>query len=70
MNVYVSFFESGRVIVTQKDEPILIFENKPGLVEEIESQGFDIEEIQYLMNQAGEKHNGISWNLMPANSPV
>lgn len=70
MIAYVSFFESGRVVVTQKDKPILVFKNEVGLVAEIESKGFDIEEIQYLMNLAGEKHNGISWDLMPLDNPV
>lgn len=68
---HVSFFESGRAIVTQAGKPILIFKNQPGLVEEIEACGFDIYEIQTAMNLAAEKHNGISWDLVPsADSPV
>lgn len=62
---YVSFFESGRVVVSQYGKPILIFKNKFGLVAEIESHGFDIDEVQAAMNIAAEKHNGISWDLMP-----
>ena len=69
-NTYISFFESGRVIVSQPNKPILVFNNQPGLVAEIESHGFDIDEVQDAMNLAAEKHNGISWDLIPPAIPV
>lgn len=69
-NTYVSFFESGRVVVTQPDKPILVFKNQPGLVAEIESYGFDIDDVQAAMNLAAEKNNGISWDLIPPSLPV
>lgn len=65
MAAYVSFFESGRVIVSQKDKPVLVFKNQVGLMSEIKSKGFDAIEIVKLMNSASEKHDGIAWDLMP-----
>ena len=62
--------KSGRVIVTQENKQMLIFKNKPGLVAEIDSHGFDIDEIQAAMNLSAEKHNGISWDLIPPGLPV
>lgn len=62
---YVSIFESGRVIVTHGSRPVLIFQNAPGLCAEMEAQGFDVEEVQELINEAAAKRNGISWDLMP-----
>ena len=65
IKTYISFFESGRVIVKQKKKPLLIFKNQAGLVAEIESHGFDIDEVQEAMNAAAEKNDGISWDLIP-----
>ena len=62
---YVSFFESGRAIVTQENKPMVIFNRAPGLCAQIEDQGFNVEEVQKLMNDAAAKHNGICWHLMP-----
>ena len=70
MTAYLSFFESGRAILSQKDKPMLIFQNQPGLVAEIESYGFDIVDVQAAMNLAAEKNNGISWDLIPPSLPV
>ena len=69
-NTYISFFESGRVVISQSGKPILVFKNQPGLVAEIEANGFDIDEVQEAMNLAAEKHNGISWDLIPPGLPV
>lgn len=70
-NTYVSFFESGRVVVTQPDKPILVFKNQSGLVAEIESFGFDADEVSKAMGAAGEMHDGIAWDLIPAaNCPL
>ena len=52
-NTYVSFFESGRVVVTQPDKPILVFKNQSGLVAEIESFGFDADEVSKAMGAEG-----------------
>lgn len=65
MAAYVSFFESGRAIVSQENKPMVIFNRVPGLCAQIEDQGFDVEEVQKLMNDAAAKHNGICWYLMP-----
>ena len=70
MTAYLSFFESGRAILSQQDKPMLIFHNKSGLVAEIESYGFDIDDVQAAMNLAAEKNNGISWDLIPPSLPV
>lgn len=66
--VHLSFFESGRAILTQGDR-LLIFNNAPGLCAEMEAQGFDVEEVQELINEAAAKHNGISWDLVPETAP-
>ena len=44
--------------------------DKSGLVAEIESYGFDIDDVQAAMNLAAEKNNGISWDLIPPSLPV
>ena len=64
-----SDFARTRALIHAQREKFLA-RNKSGLVAEIESYGFDIDDVQAAMNLAAEKNNGISWDLIPPSLPV
>lgn len=61
MKTCLSFFGSGRAILTQPGKKMLIFKSGAGVTKSIQDAGFDVDEVQAAVNLAGSLHNGISW---------